>query len=126
MADFNDDDIKAARALCDAATPGPWIEQLGFPLSHIVGVTCDEALEVRDAEFIAAARTLLPAALDALESARRERDEALADKVRSLAAWATETGALDVALAEIERVVEETDGQIALEVVREIRASVPR
>ena len=77
MADFTDDQIKAARALCESATPGPWIEQLGFPRS-LVGVTCDEALEVCDAEFIAAARTLFPAALDALEQARRERDEALA------------------------------------------------
>ena len=91
MADFTDDEIKAARALCDAATPGPWIEQPhpGIQISAIGGVSCDDGcIGWSDAAFIAAARTLLPAALDALEEERAQ--------VLAMAANAGEAATRDV------------------------------
>lgn len=99
---MTDDEIKAARALCEAATPGPWAfmneaypwvagavdEDIACPSTVIEFNECGEQAH-SDARFIAAARTLLPAALDALEQARRERDEARAH--------AAERGAAQVA-----------------------------
>jgi hypothetical protein len=87
------DDIKAARALCEAATPGPWHHR-NEPISPTAGypwiagpfdedtagectiVEWNECGELAnaDAAFIAAARTLLPAALDALVEAREGCD----------------------------------------------------
>ena len=78
---MDDDQIKAARALCEAATSGPWSAEdgtadraptingparpgvAGFPVPMRVASN-------QDAAFIAAARTLLPAALDEIEKAR--------------------------------------------------------
>ena len=64
-------DLKAAQALCDAATPGPWhvdhdgmggdwvcIDSMGRNV-----VPSINAHDTGDSEFIAEARTLLPQAL---------------------------------------------------------------
>jgi len=72
-------DIKRLRALCEAATPGPW-DATSFP-SRIV--TQDGTMIVDfipmtdDAKFIAIARTALPKALDEIEQLQKERDEAI-------------------------------------------------
>lgn len=84
---MTDDDIKAARALCEAATPGawafmdeayPWVagavdEDIAGPSTVVEFNECGEQAHA-DARFIAAARTLLPAALKALAEARRDVD----------------------------------------------------
>lgn len=67
---MTDDDIKAARALCDAATPAPW-ENHGRSVRD-ASQSIAEWLIHDDAAFIAAARTLVPTLLDELESARRD------------------------------------------------------
>lgn len=73
-------DVKALRAICDAASPGPWeasdtnaIETEDGCLIGYCGGAADDGLKA-DAAFIAAARTALPAALDELEQLQRERD----------------------------------------------------
>lgn len=79
-------DTKAARARCDAATPGPWrhvgigiVERAELPLLHREIADCsgrmglndgDSAPTLRDATFIAHARTDLPAALDEVDALR--------------------------------------------------------
>lgn len=78
---MTDEEIAKARALCEAATPGPWTAEYGtsdraptingparpgvagFPVPVRVASN-------QDAAFIAAARTLVPVLLDALESMR--------------------------------------------------------
>lgn len=87
-------DRAAARARCQAATPGPWYFGAGdrtygraFDLDEeLLFVAADDAREVpvavvtehlmdgMDAVFIAHARTDLPAALDALDEIERDRD----------------------------------------------------
>src|SRR5688572_25802864 len=82
-------DIKAVRAVCDAATPGPWrahsygaevqtdseavdeefVCQCYWEADRITGGTPQQ---FADAAFIALARTALPQALDELELARAE------------------------------------------------------
>lgn len=82
-------DIPAALALCHEATPGPWRWQWQSPggcrilwphspedaSRSVARVFCDI-----DAQFIAAARTLLPAALDELQAAREEIERLRADR----------------------------------------------
>lgn len=82
------DRIAELRALTEAATPGPWFARSLIP-EDCANVAVDEnpinpeylvedgTLRPRDAAFIAAARTALPEALDALERVR-----ALADSIR--------------------------------------------
>lgn len=64
-------DIAKARAVCEAATPGPWQQHPDYPVTvddgRNMAFDCDTE---EDAAFIAAARTHLPAALDALEQSR--------------------------------------------------------
>lgn len=86
---ITDDEIKSARALCDAATPGPWKHVRGPAARDVLYdangrellFTSNEYyaradLEENDAAFIAAARTLVPRLLDEVEQARRELSEA--------------------------------------------------
>lgn len=78
-------DIQAARARAEAATPGPWTPVLwvdgdydtpnGYDLGteHAVALIADGSTEdAATADFIAHARTDLPAALDLLVQARDE------------------------------------------------------
>lgn len=70
---------KRLRELVDKATPGPWTEE---PLNALLrfgrkqdGPWCDHdgvCPDDADAEFIAAARTAVPALLDALERSERK------------------------------------------------------
>lgn len=94
-------DIAAARALCDAATAGPWEAQTTGVRGgdHWYVCTTDEAIahisandgsnedqRQPDAEFIAAARTLVPALLDALAAAedRARKAEAAVQRVEAI------------------------------------------
>ena len=82
---MTDDDIKRDREVIAAATPGPWTSvrchgQL-FGDGTPVSVVCSAPNQIvaydvgePEADFIAAARTRWPAAIDALEAARRELD----------------------------------------------------
>jgi hypothetical protein len=87
------DESKALRALCEAATPGPWAEAVWYGTNeggwaaigpHHAGADdeCDDdasdnhARAEHDAAFIAAARTALPALLDELARTRAQIDEA--------------------------------------------------
>lgn len=100
---MTDADLAAARALAEGATPGPWVvtsphketsgdERITIDGSsrggglYVVlavkpgnwnadGVLCYRESERPDLAFIAAARTLVPRLCDAVEQARRERDE---------------------------------------------------
>ncbi len=66
-------DIPLARALCDAATAGPWRDwgtthdPKVFTLNGLLVADLPSYNDMHDAAFIAAARTLLPAALDEVE-----------------------------------------------------------
>lgn len=115
--------LVAIRALCEAATPGPWIAELdcfdmddgidaivsndgttilfksntGIPMHRGSGpdgewtagdsakrdaqwAKARDGQELRDARFIAAARTLIPQLLAAVEQLQRERDDARAER----------------------------------------------
>ena len=87
---ITDDEIKAARALCDAATPGPWKHVRGPAARDVLYdangrellFTSNEYyaradLEENDAAFIAAARTLVPRLLDEVERLRTALAEAV-------------------------------------------------
>lgn len=96
MNDLTDEQIAELRTKAEAATPGPW-ETRGYKEmrgKYVVGprkpgdlgrgpvvlmqpLFCDER-SAANADFIAAARNLVPALLDALATARTERDEARA------------------------------------------------
>lgn len=100
MSTFDQARIDECRKRCEAATAGPWLWSgpsenwtywprflNGPALQTIIGPddsrsteSCADLrveIDPSDQEFIAAARTDLPDALDALEEARRERDEAI-------------------------------------------------
>lgn len=72
-------DRDALRKLTDAATEGPWevphscdasVDYVTAPADdNLCGPVCDVRSPVRNAEFIAAARTAVPALLDALDQA---------------------------------------------------------
>lgn len=71
---MTDDEHKAARALCDAATPGPWHcyhhEDYGWRIdAEKVGIV-HGAWNEADGDLIAAARTLIPCLLDEIERLR--------------------------------------------------------
>lgn len=73
------EELKRLRALADAATPGPWVfkasgDSLRFSMRRPPGGTIAVALtaEPEDVDFIAAARTALPALLDEVERLRAE------------------------------------------------------
>jgi hypothetical protein len=82
---FSSEEIQAARALVEAATPGEWIVANGGTLivpDNLLGQAIGGTEHVADAEFIAEARTLVPRLLDALDEARAEitATERLADE----------------------------------------------
>lgn len=100
-----------ARRLVDAATPGTsvaWISyalrlarKTGLDFADIEpDLTLNAATET-DAELFAAARTLVPRLLDALEAAERERDEARALRASSLTVAATTMDERDSARAQV-------------------------
>lgn len=78
--------IEEQRALCEAATPGPWnASDYASVLAFTDAEVCQRAND-NDMAFMATARTALPAALDALEAAyseiarlTAERDAAVKD-----------------------------------------------
>lgn len=83
------------RALCEAATPGPWRAEGGDVLASNGGARVTEYVATidwpmdedgdpyaSDAALIAASRTAIPALLDDLDAVERERDEALAELAR--------------------------------------------
>ena len=91
---ITDDEIKAARALCEAATPGPWTARfdeyvIGDNVSARVSIRNDDGAWVDsertivnesmrgDAAFIAAARTLVPRLLDEVERLKAALAEAV-------------------------------------------------
>lgn len=83
---MTDDEIKAARALCDAATPAPW------RISPAAKTTDREpriwvTVGMGNAAFIAAARELVPRLLDEVERLRAELHDVLAerDAIQSIA-----------------------------------------
>jgi len=107
---MTDIDIDAARALCDAATPGPWVWFGDLSIGDVYlsagrkrevlwpsGMHTEGYLDVapEDAAFIAAARDLVPALLAEVE---RLRDPAIATP-RELSALR----AMEQAVAEVER-----------------------
>lgn len=68
------EDIAAARARCDAATPGPWRAE-GISIGRLWGPDFELGifdLGRHEVEFIAHARADLPAALDALAASQAE------------------------------------------------------
>lgn len=77
---MTDDEIEAGLALCDGATEGPWTIGTGygcyvvFPPTGATPLAIDIA-SLMDAEFIAAARTLLPRALKEIQRLRRNETD---------------------------------------------------
>ena len=95
-----DRDRDRLRRLADAATPGPWentrngVQQSLAAATKVgdykyegVGIVPEEYVRQEDAEFIAAARTAVPALLDALASAEDRATQAKA-RIRHLEATA--------------------------------------
>ena len=80
--------IAQQREVCNAATPGPWeSKHYGRYEDHdecCIALTDDsiEPSKYENADFIAAARTALPAALDALESSMQREAEKDATIIR--------------------------------------------
>lgn len=80
---MTDDEIAKLRALCEAATPGPWHEpSLYSGLRYLhrnhdpYGEDCPDDHELprgNDAAFVVAAREALPKALKEIERLRRLR-----------------------------------------------------
>jgi hypothetical protein len=78
--------VEEIRALCDAATEGPWVVVPRFPTGVVKvvrsasgadvahGLWHDQFSNSPDAEFIAAARELVPVLLDRALTAEAERD----------------------------------------------------
>jgi len=68
-------EIARLRELCSKATPGAWMRimcgchEMGYDLDGVPVGTRGSFGRAEDADFVAAARSALPAALDALESA---------------------------------------------------------
>ena len=66
------------RALASGATPGPWIPHPSYvwtsELGGIIQNWSEDANAAADMEFIAAARTAVPALLGALDQAEADRD----------------------------------------------------
>ena len=90
MTDATELDVAAARARCDAATEGPWRaaeqsdrEWWGIQSEH---VALASVFDRPNAEFIAAARTALPAALDEITRLQAALDEARAEVARAKSA----------------------------------------
>ena len=86
------------RALCDAATPGPWFrDECGSEVTRLlcaddpsraygrVSETVADYLYFCDADFIAAARTALPDALDEIERLNIVNDQRVYERDRALA-----------------------------------------
>jgi len=71
-------EIARLRELCSKATPGAWMRimcgchEMGYDLDGVPVGTRGSFGRAEDADFVAAARSALPAALDALESANAE------------------------------------------------------
>lgn len=75
MTGFSNEEIQAARALVDAATDGDWLVVADGTLivpNSVLGQAIGGTEHPADAEFIAAARSLVPRLLDALEQAQAE------------------------------------------------------
>lgn len=73
------EEIREALAICDAATPGPWILNPDIPSGVINNnerhvIDFDSCLK-RDMDFIAFARTALPRALARIEELEKENKE---------------------------------------------------
>ena len=71
---------KDLRAMCDAATRGPWCQDKYPDLDRVRGPVyniCEDLLP-QDAVFVAVARMALPEALDTIAALRAERAELLA------------------------------------------------
>lgn len=115
---ITDDELKAARALCDAAVEGPW-DRLEGDESNIVdanGMHVCRTMEPskgdpdHEAAFIAASRTLVPRLLDEVERLKTERcygcDANIRESATARAALADVLAALEVSTASagIERV----------------------
>lgn len=72
-------DTAAARALADAATPGPWESAEGYEgydiesaTGFVAGCKFGAVKSTEDAEFIAASRSLVPALCDEVDRLRAE------------------------------------------------------
>jgi hypothetical protein len=69
-------DIASARAICEAASQGPWTALLldDPPTVRVSTAATTHRAQRADAKFLLAARTGWPAALDALDEAEHEID----------------------------------------------------
>lgn len=112
---MTDIDYAAARALCDAAAPGPWLADPGgcyitnwngdnWPKPEFT-IYDEGGHSPADAAFIAAARDLVPALLDEVDGLTRQADE-LGDIVRrdteTIARLTAERDEARAALARVE------------------------
>jgi hypothetical protein len=88
---IDDKQLASWRALCDAATSGPWSQ---LPRRHvwagrqsICEIDQNNPAESTDAAFIVAARTAMPALIDEAERLRRVLDEAARVERERIVAW---------------------------------------
>jgi hypothetical protein len=91
MPDLTPAEVAAALKLCEAATPGPWVQRSdGWTVrtedeQHMIthtmtGNTRSVEQQVNDSDFIAAARTLLPRALKDWMALREENERLAAER----------------------------------------------
>ena len=93
-------DLDAIRARCDAATPGPWTYDetgyvdIGLPRSRSIAIGIEnDATAKSDGDFIAHARTDIPALLAYvadLEERCRAHEAMRSDIARALDTWKQE------------------------------------
>lgn len=112
------DEIKQARAVCEAATPGPWAVETRHPSDprRIVGPAGESIaypVSPKHAAFIAAARTGWPAALDALEDAE-SRAKAWKAQAEGMAEVAKEAKQSRAREAQVERELREAVGLLRM------------
>jgi hypothetical protein len=67
--------IAQQRAICDAATPGPWSRSDFASVLVFTDYEICQCVSDNDMEFITTARTALPAAIDALEASMQREAE---------------------------------------------------
>lgn len=111
--------IAQQRAVCDAATPGPWAVSVAneYPYDDIGSGLTGEHVALcgsknENTQFIITARTVLPAALDALEASMQRE----AEKDATIARLTAEAGRISLAEEEKDTMMKRRKEQI--EVIR--------
>lgn len=110
---LTDGQLDAMQASADQATPGPWEIIGGYQyvtgVDVVIGAIDEGCIRLRDAEFIAHARTDVPALIAEVRRLREQRREALAVANADAAQWEQENHTPTVWAGEIRDALEADD-----------------